>query len=286
MGEAEASRPGRGRLRLVPGIGRSDVVAGATVALVLIPQSLAYAQLAGMPAHRGLYAAALPPLVAAVAASSPYLQTGPVALTALMTFGALTALATTGSERYVSLGILLALVVGAVRLLVGLARAGVVAYLMSQPMLMGFVPASAILIVGSQLPTALGASPPVEGVLQRAVWTLAHPSSWLPEAFILSLGALALVLAARRVSPLVPAVLLALAVGIAYSELAGYAGPRVGPIPSGLASLSLDLPWRDLPALVVPGVVIAVVGFMEPASCPRRAFLEGALARYRVEARQ
>ena len=122
-----------------------DVLAGVSVALVLVPQSLAYAQLAGMPAYRGLYAAALPPLAAAFFASSPYLQTGPVALTALLTFGALAELAPPGSGEYVSLGILLALVVGFVRLAVGLLGAGVIAYLVSQPMLLGFVPAAAIL---------------------------------------------------------------------------------------------------------------------------------------------
>ena len=81
-----------------PGIG--DVLAGISVALVLIPQSLAYAQLAGMPAYRGLYAAALPPIAAAFFASSPYLQTGPVALTSLLTFGALSGLAPIGSDEY------------------------------------------------------------------------------------------------------------------------------------------------------------------------------------------
>src|SRR5688572_31728421 len=118
-----------------PAVG--DLVAGTSVAVVLMPQSLAYAEVAGMPPHRGLYAAALPPLVAAFLASSPYLQTGPVAITALLTYGALASLAPPGSADYVTLGLLLALVVGVVRIAMGLLRAGVVTYLMSQPMLMG-----------------------------------------------------------------------------------------------------------------------------------------------------
>ena len=116
-----------------------DLVAGLSVAAVLVPQSLAYAQVAGMPAYRGLYAAALPPIAAALFASSPYLQTGPVALTALLTFGALSAQAPPGSDEYVALGVLLALVVGITRLAIGLLRAGVVAYLVSRPMLLGFL---------------------------------------------------------------------------------------------------------------------------------------------------
>src|SRR5918996_1283905 len=123
-----------------------DVLAGTTVALVLIPQALAYAGVAGMPPISGLYAAALPPLAAALFASSPYLQTGPVALTSLLTFGALSGSAPLGSEAYLELAMLLALVVGVVRILTGLLGAGVVAHLMSDPMLMGVLPGAALLI--------------------------------------------------------------------------------------------------------------------------------------------
>jgi MFS superfamily sulfate permease-like transporter len=133
-----------------------DVVAGLSVAVVLVPQSIAYAQLAGFPASRGLFAAAIPPLVAAPFASSPYLQPGPTAITALLTFSALTPLAEIGSAHYVELGLLLALLVGLIRVAVGVLRAGVLADLLSQPLLDGFVPAAAILIVCSQLPIAVG----------------------------------------------------------------------------------------------------------------------------------
>jgi SulP family sulfate permease len=107
----------------VPG----DLVAGITVALVLVPQAIAYADLAGMPPEQGLYAAGIPLLVAAPLASSPYLQTGPVALTAILTFGALSAVAEPGSGRYVELGLLLALLVGVARLAIGLTHGGVLA---------------------------------------------------------------------------------------------------------------------------------------------------------------
>ncbi|PXY26888.1 hypothetical protein BAY60_10285 [Prauserella muralis] len=109
--------------------------------MVGVPQSLAYAELAGMPPIAGLYAGALPPMVAAIFASSPYLQTGPVAITALLTYATLSTMATPGSRDYVGLGLALALVIGAVRLLLGVLRAGWLAYLMSEPMLLGFVPA-------------------------------------------------------------------------------------------------------------------------------------------------
>jgi SulP family sulfate permease len=251
--------------RIAPG----DLIAGISVALVLVPQSLAYAQLAGMPAYRGLYAAALPPIAAALFASSPYLQTGPVALTALLSFGALTALAPAGSNEYVELGILLALVVGVIRIAVGLLRAGVVAYLISQPMLLGFLPAAAILIVASQLPTALGSEPPEGGILRQAGWALGHPSSWEVASIVLALVTIAILVAGRRVHRLFPSVLLAIGIGVAYSLIADYEGSTVGPIPSGIIDFTTGLPWGDLPSLLVPGAIIALVGFIEPSSIAR-----------------
>jgi len=246
-----------------------DVVAGLSVALVLVPQSLAYAQLAGMPTYRGLYAAAVPPLAAAAFASSPYLQPGPTAVTALLTLGALTPLAAVGSASYVSLGLLLAFVVGIARLAVGLLRAGVVAYLLSQPMLIGFVPAAAILIVASQLPVAFGATPPPGGVLAQAAWTVSHPDRWHTSAIVISLLAAAMLALGPRVHPLLPSVLIVVVLGYAYSVGADYTGAKIGHIPTALPPVSLDLPWSRLPALIVPGVVIALVGFGEIASIAR-----------------
>ncbi len=246
-----------------------DVVAGISIAFVLLPQSLAYAQLAGLPPYVGLYAAALPPIAAALLASSPYLQTGPVAVTALLTLGALLPLSEAGTDEYVELAALLALVVGAARIALGLLRAGVLAYLMSQPVLMGFMPAAAILIVGSQLPTALGAGAGDGGVLGRAGEALLDPGSWQPSAVALAGAAAALVVGGRFVHRLFPGVLVAIGGAIAYSRLGGYAGATVGEVPEGFLPLTIALPWSDLPRLLVPGLVIALVGFAEPASIAR-----------------
>jgi SulP family sulfate permease len=248
------------------GFGVRDLLAGLGVALVLIPQSLAYAELAGLPAYRGLYAAALAPIAAAFFASSPWLQTGPVALTSLLTLGALLPLAAAGSQEFVALAGLLALVVGGVRLLVGLFRLGWVAYLLSQPVLLGFTSAAALLIIGSQLPGALGVDPTVDGLAQRAVWTLVHPGAWEPAAVGLSLSTALLMLGSRRVHPAIPGVLLASLLGLGFSVLSGYTGPRVGEVPVGVSFLSGPVPWSLIPRLVLPGIVIAMVGFAEVAS--------------------
>jgi sulfate permease, SulP family len=246
-----------------------DLLAGVTVALVLVPQSLAYAQLAGMPAVRGLFAAAVAPLAAALFASSPYLQTGPVAVTSLLVFGALSGLAPVSGAEYVSLGIALALIVGLVRLAVGLLRGGVIAYLMSRPMLLGFVPAAGIVIVASQLPAAVGADPTSNGLLQRAWWSVTHPGAWEAASALLAGCVVGLMLAGRFVHRLVPSVLLAVAIGVAYSAAVDYEGSKVGVIAADFPSFSLDIPLGNLSSLLLPGLVIAFVGFVEPAAIAR-----------------
>jgi SulP family sulfate permease len=250
-------------------VGRGDLIAGISVAFVLIPQALAYAELAGLPAYVGLYAAALPPLAASFFASSRYLQTGPVAMTALLTFGALSPLAAAGSPEWIELAALLALVVGVARIGLGLARAGVFAYFMSQPILLGFTSAAAILIISSQLPTALGVDAAGEKLLARAWWALTHPGHWETTALILSIVTVILVLGGRRLHKLFPGVLIAVIVGLVYSVADDYTGSTVGDVPEGFLPFSLALPWSDLPSLLIPGAVIALVGFAEPASIAR-----------------
>jgi SulP family sulfate permease len=245
----------------------ADLLAGSSVGLLLIPQSMAYAELAGLPPHHGLYAAALPPILAAIFASSPYLQTGPVALTSLLTFGALATLATPFSSDYILLAGLLALVVGVVRLGVGLMRAGAVAYLMSQPVLRGFTAAAAVLIFASQLPSALGVAGG-HSVLEGALDAVVHPGGWEPFALASSLATLALMFGGRKIHPLFPGVLMAVVVGVVISASTGYGGAVVGSVPELLLPpvTLVDLPYRSLPALAVAGGIIAMVGFAEAAS--------------------
>jgi SulP family sulfate permease len=242
----------RGAWRLDGPTALRDAAAGLSVALVLVPQSLAYAELAGMPAYTGLWAAALPAIAASLFASSPYLQTGPTAMASLLTLAAL-----------------LALVVGAVRVGVALLRWGVAAYLLSQTVLVGFTSAAALLIVASQLPTALGARPPEGGVLGQAAWVLTNPAAWDATALALSAGTLLLIAAGRRLHRLFPGVLVAVILGILYTRLTAYAGPVVGGVDAGFPELRLGLPYGALPQLLLPALVIALVGFAEPASIAR-----------------
>ena len=247
----------------------ADVMAGLSVALVLIPQSMAYAELAGLPPHIGLFASALPPIFAAFAASSPYLQTGPVALTSLLTFGALAEIAEPGSVDYVELAALLALVVGVTRLVLGALRLGVVAYLMSEPVLVGFTSSAAILIIGSQLPKTLGVDTPDGGILENAWWSIRHGGQWEGRSVVIAALTVLLVLGGRRLHRLFPAALVAVTGGVVFSRLTDYDGPVVGDVPTGFPNLGLDLPWGSTGSVLVAGIVIALVGFAEPASIAR-----------------
>lgn len=230
---------------------------------------MAYAELAGLPASVGLLAAALPPLFAAPFASSPYLQTGPTAMTALLTFGALSAVAEPGSSNYIELAALLALIVGIGRIALGLLRLGWLAYLMSQPVLLGFTSGAAILIISSQFPTALGARSPDGGVLYRASWALVHPGEWSGSAVAFAAFTAVAVAGGRRIHRLFPGVLVAVVVGIVVSRTTDYTGDLIGSVDAGLPSLGLDLPWGSTGSLLVAGLVIALVGFAEPAALAR-----------------
>jgi MFS superfamily sulfate permease-like transporter len=135
---------------------RFDLIAGSTVALVLIPQSMAYAQLAGLPAYYGLYAAFLPPLVASLFGSSNHLATGPVAVISLITSVSLEPLAIAGSESFIAYAILLALMVGIFKFFLGVMKLGIIVNLLSYPVVIGFTNAAAIIIVTSQLSKIFG----------------------------------------------------------------------------------------------------------------------------------
>lgn len=246
-----------------------DLIAGVSVALVAIPQSLAYAELAGLPAQYGLYASALPSLIAAAFVSSKYLQTGPVALTALLTFGALSTMAEPFSTEYIQLAALLALLVGLTRTTLGLLRLGRVAYLLSEPVLTGFTTGAAILIVASQLPRVFDARSEDRGVLINAFLSMVRFDEWRWQAILFAAGSAAVMVAGRRVHRLFPGVLVAVVAAVIVSAATGYDGSVVGELEGGFVSLRLDFPWSSTIELLLPAVAIALVGFAEPASIAR-----------------
>jgi len=251
-----------------------DVIAGLSVAVVLIPQSIAYASLAGLPPITGLMAALAAPIAAAFFASSPYLATGPVAITSLLALGALTGLADAGTPAYVALAALLALFVGLVRLGLGLARGGVLAYLMSQPVLVAFTAAAALLILLSQVPAAVGVPPDSNRPGQAAFDALLDPAAWEPSAVLFSVVTVAAMLVVRRLPATFPIVPLLVGAAVVVSATTGLGGPTVGAVDVGGLPNPLDLPWSSSLNLLLPAVVIALVGFAEPAAISRRLAAE------------
>ncbi len=206
---------------------KADLLAGMTVALVLIPQSMAYAQLAGMPAYYGLYASFLPIAIAAMWGSSNQLSTAPVAVVALMTASFLEPLATAGSTEYVAYAVLLALTVGAVQLALGLLRLGVVVNFLSHPVIVGFTNAAAIIIGLSQLNKLIGVSMPksdsflvdIYGVLQKL------PDTHWPT-LAMGLAGIAIMWTMKKRLPKWPNVLVAVVVTTLASWYMGYEGKQ------------------------------------------------------------
>jgi SulP family sulfate permease len=250
---------------------RADLIAGITVSLVAIPQSLAYAQLAGVPAYYGLYAALIPTVIGALFGSSNQLSTGPVAMTSLLTAASIAPLAAHGSELFYSYVILLALVSGLFQIAFGMLRVGILLNFLSNPVLMGFINAAAIIIGLSQLPMLLGISAAQsKHFLLDITQVLLH----IDSTHLLSLGfgvsAIILLTVFKKYAPKLPGVLITVAslTWISYAiDYASLGGTVVGVVPQGLPSLSIPpLDWHATVALLPAGFVIALISFMEAMS--------------------
>ena len=246
---------------------KSDIIAGLTITLMVIPQGVAYAALAGMPLITGIYAAFLPALVAAMWGSSVRLSVGPTALTCLLVGSSLAGQAVTGSAEWVQLAVWLAILSGALQLLLGLGQFGWLLNLVSSPVLTGFTQAAAILILLSQLPALIG----LEGGLGTL---LREPKFNLPAA-LFGVGSLAAMLLGKRllarVLPDFPTIIVVVVISAALSAWLGLAQagtPVVGHLPAGLPSLYWPgwLPWDSLSALILPALVITLVSYLETAS--------------------
>jgi sulfate permease, SulP family len=258
---------------------RADLLAGLVVSLLVIPQSLAYAQLAGVPAHHGLYAAVIPCIIGTLFGSSALLSTGPVALTSLLTATSVGAMAVAGSPDFVDKVLLLALLSGLFQVAFGLARAGVLLNLLSQPVLVGFINAAAIVIALSQVPALTGISlPPPSNVVLSTLDLLGSLNRLHGTSLALGLLALALLIAFKRFAPRLPGVLLMVLALTLLSQGIGFAaggGAVVGSIPAGMPILAVPtVSWQAAAALVPAAFVIALVSFTEAMSSCKIAALK------------
>ena len=251
---------------------RADILAGVTVALVLIPQSMAYAQLAGLPAYYGLYISFMPVMIAALWGSSRQLATGPVAVVSIMTATALAPVAVS-PEHYIALAMFLALLVGLFQLFLGVFRLGVIVNFLSHPVIVGFTNAAALVIGLSQLSKIFGVTMPgnaSDHFLGRIQGVLEQVGDTHVLTLLMALGAFIIMMGLKKYSPKAPGVLIAVASAIVISWLFGFeekGGAVVGSIPEGLPNLQVPILSFELVGSLLPAaIVISLVGFMEAIS--------------------
>ncbi len=241
----------------------SDLIAGLTVGLMVVPQSVAYAALAGMPLVTGIYASLLPALIAVMFSSSVRVLVGPTAITCLLISASLQNIAQSGTPEWINLAVWLALLSGCLQILLGLIRAGWIFNVVNMPVLIAFTQAAAILIIASQLPTLLGSA--------NGIINISTSSSINFSSLLFGLISLVFLLLARGFKPNFPAILVVVLASSAVSYGLGFeasGGHVVGNLPSGLPSL--DWPtfpgWPSLSQLLIPVIVITLISFLETAA--------------------
>ncbi len=246
-----------------PQLLKSEAFAGLSVGLMVIPQGVAYAALAGMPLITGIYASLLPALVAVLFSASPRLSVGPTALTSILIAASLSGMAAPGSAEWVNLTVWLSLMTGLLQVVLGFARFGWLLNLVSSPVLMAFTQGAGVLIISSQIPALLG--------LTNGWSTLATGSGIDWASLVFGVVTLVLLVLARRWRPTFPTVLVVVlgAAGASWAlglEASGTA--VVGALPQGLPTLFLPsvIEWDVFKQLVLPTLVITLVSFLETAS--------------------
>ena len=254
-----------------PEVIKADIIAGITVALVLIPQAMANAQLAGLPPEVGLYSAFLVPIVAALFGSSRQLQNGPVAIISLMSAAALIPLGL-GAQEYIAYAAMLAILAGVMQLGLGFLRLGVMVDFLSHPVIIGFINAAAIVISSLQISKLFGINDVQGEHLYETLWNLAQsiPSQSHLPTVAMGLFSLTLLVVIKKFAPNKPAILVTVVITTLASWLLRYdlqGGAIVGSIKQGLPSFIFpSIDPSDLSALLLPAFMIAILSFVEAFS--------------------
>jgi MFS superfamily sulfate permease-like transporter len=202
---------------------RADLIAGITVALILVPQSMAYAQLAGLPVVYGLYASFIPVIIASLWGSCSQLHTGPVAMLSLMSAAAIIPFATPGSASFIEISIMLALMVGILRLLLGVFRLGSIVNLLSSPVIVGFTNAAALIIGLSQLSKIIGVPFPRTDSYLADLWRVL---TQIPDMHVMTLAfavsAWLIISGLRKYKPTLPGILVVVVLTTVISAVTGF----------------------------------------------------------------
>lgn len=266
-----------------------DIGAGITVGIMLVPQGMAYAMIAGLPPVFGLYAALLPQVVYALMGTSRQLAVGPVAMDSLLVASGLGALSLSGVEEYVAMAIFLALFMGAVQVVLGLLKMGFLVNFLSKPVISGFTSAAAILIGLSQAKHMLGLSLSGSGSLLdmgRQLFGQLHQTHFLTLA--IALLAIGLMKAFKKINPKIPAALVVVVLGIAavyFFDIQHRGVSIIGAVPVGLPSFKVPtVATEHLGALLPIALTLALIAFMEAISVAKA--MEEKHGEYTVDANQ
>ncbi|MDA3961587.1 MAG: SulP family inorganic anion transporter [Planctomycetota bacterium] len=245
----------------------ADVLAGITVGLVLVPQAMAYAALAGMPPIYGLYAGSFACMAGGLFGRCAQLQTGPVAMTSLISFAAVAPLAAAGSEDFISLMAILAIMVGAFRIVLGLMRGAVLATLISKPVLIGFGTAAGIIIAATQVPKLFLVDPGFSNPVLNSMMIVGHLPEVHVPSLLMGMGSLVAMILFKRFAPRWPGLLISLMGAGLVSWLINYegmGGSIVGALPVGLPPLSIPtLGWSHATELIGGALLVVVIGLLE-----------------------
>ncbi len=248
---------------------KSDIIAGLTVGIMLIPQGMAYAQIAGMPLVYGLYASVVPAIIYVIFGSSFHLSVGPTAVLSILVASSIGQLADTGTQTYIELTILLALIIGLIQLLLGFFRLGFLVNYLSHPVISGFTSAAAVMIGISQLKHLLGIDLGNSKLIHQTIWKIIQQFdiiNWV--AFALGTGGMLLIVLLKRYLKKIPGALVAILIGVLltyFLKLDQYFDVKiVGAVPSGFPSFELpNFNLSYLPDLIPMAITIALISFME-----------------------
>lgn len=254
---------------------KADLVAGLTVAVVAVPQSMAYALIAGLPVQYGLYASIVPTLVGCLWGSSAQLITGPTTAASLVVFSALSPLAPPNSIQYIQLAFFLSFLVGIIKVIMGVARLGRLLNFVSHSVLLGYTAGAAVIIAFKQLPNLLGITIAKGGHFMLALYRLVVnlDKANLPT-IALGLITILVILVLKRFRPTWPGTLLAMIIVgflVAIFKLDQHGVAVVGAIPQSLPPLSTPdfALFSDLGQLAPGALAIAILGLMEAVSIAR-----------------
>jgi SulP family sulfate permease len=245
----------------------SDLFAGLTVAIMMVPQGMAYAMLAGLPPIYGLYAGFVPLFIFPFFSSSKHLSIGPVALVSILLLAGLSPLAEPFSNSFISLAILVGLIAGIMQILFAALKLGALVSFLSRPVILGFTAGAAIIICVSQLKSILGLSIPRASHL---VIDLQYTFSNLDQAnfmtMVIGIGCIVLLLICRKISKYIPAALIAVIVSsvwVYYKDLWSKGVAIVGDIPSGLPAFVVpDFNLQNMVSLLSVSFLVAIISII------------------------